>query len=113
MSDIKATVVTCTFPECKANVAPEKAKVPAIAAIRSAIGKTVTVADLSNQVLCPRHAHMARQEGVQTYSYVGTVARLEQLEAERIAARSHFLNLRAKTQIGKAIAKAFAPTNAG
>ncbi len=108
-----AVTVACTFPGCKANVAPEKARVPAVAAIRSAIGKPVAVVDLVGQVLCGRHAHMAKQEGVQTFSYVGTVALLERREAERIAARSHFLNLRAKTQMGKAIAKALAPASAG
>ncbi|MDP3792975.1 MAG: hypothetical protein Q8Q89_04605 [bacterium] len=106
-------MIACTFPGCKANMAPEKAKVPAVAAIRSAIGKPVTVADLASQVLCPRHAHMAKQEGVPTFSYVGTVALLECREAERTTARSHFLHLRAKTQMGKAIAKALAPASAG
>ncbi len=109
-NNTSVTTVVCTFPGCKASVAPEKARVPAVAAIRSAIGKPVTVVDLASQVLCGRHAHMAKQEGVPTFSYVGTVALLERREAERTTARGHFLSLRATTQMGKAIAKALAET---
>jgi len=83
--------------------------VPAIEIIRRAIGKpVVTVADLAGFALCRRHSYLARKEGVQTYSYVGTVALLERRAAERETARAHFLHLRAKTQMGKAIAKALA-----
>lgn len=116
MSEQKTAVamLACTFPECKVKMAPEKARVPAVSAIRNATGKPVTVKDLAEFVLCGRHSHVAYKEGVQTFSYVGTVALLERREAERETARGHFLRLRAKTQMGKAIAKAFQqPTSAG
>ena len=103
-------MLNCTFPSCKSRLEPNQAKVPAIEAIRNAISKPVTVADLAKFVLCGRHSHVARKEGVQTYSYAGTAALLERREAERETARAHFLQLRAKTQMGKAIAKALAPS---
>ncbi len=105
--------LNCSFPQCKASLELNQAKVPAVAAIRSAIGKAVTVADLAAYALCGYHARIAKEEGVQTFSYVGTVALLERRQAERETARNHFLNLRAKTQMGQAIAKAFNPKNAG
>ena len=103
-------MINCTFPSCKNRLEPNQAKVPAIEAIRNAISKPVTVADLAKFVLCGRHSHVARKEGVQTYSYAGTAALLERRVAERETARTHFLHLRAKTQMGKAIAKALAPS---
>ena len=106
--------MNCTFPGCKASLELNQARVPAIAAIRSVVGRSVAVADLAVYALCGRHAHMVRKEGGdQTFSYVGTVALLERREAERETARNHFLHLRAKTQMGQAIAKAFTPKNAG
>ena len=102
--------MNCSFPGCKkSNLVPNQAKVPAVTAIRSMTGKVVSVADLAAFVLCGRHAHMAKQEGVQTFSYAGTVTLLERRQAERETARGHFLHLRAKTPMGKAIAKALAP----
>lgn len=106
-------MLKCTFPSCKARLEPNQAKVPAIEAVRNAIGKPVTVEDLAKFVLCGRHSHVAKREGVQTYSYAGTAALLQRRAAERETARTHFLQLRAKTQMGQAIAKALAPASAG
>lgn len=107
-------MMNCSFPGCRARLEPNQAKVPAVATIRSMIGKPVTVAELANHALCGRHARMAREEKVPVFSYAGTVTLLERRQAERVTAQAHFLQLRAKTQMGKAIAKAFAEeANAG
>src|SRR3989344_4080125 len=106
-------MINCTFPSCKSRLEPNQAKVPAIEAIRNATGKPVTVADLAKFALCGRHSHVAKRECVQTYSYAGTAALFERRAAERETARTHFLQLRAKTQMGQAIAKALAPKSAG
>lgn len=106
-------MLNCTFPSCNARLEPNQAKVPAIEAIRNATGKPVTVEDLAKYALCGRHSHVAKREGVQVYSYAGTAALLERRVAERETARAHFLQLRAKTQMGKAIAKALVPKSAG
>src|SRR3989344_4390677 len=104
-------MLKCTFPNCcKARLEPNRAMVPAMQAVRNANGgQPVTVADLAKFALCGRHGHMARKEGVQVFSYTGTATLLERRAAERESARVHFLQLRAKTQMGKAIAKALAP----
>jgi len=109
--------LACTFPGCNVKMAPEKAKVPAVAAIRTAIGKPVTVEDLTGWILCGRHAHLIQKEAAKrgdglTFSYVGTVALLEKRQSERKAAQDYLLHLRAKTQMGKAIAEALAPKSA-
>ncbi|MBI2064790.1 MAG: hypothetical protein HYT62_01910 [Candidatus Yanofskybacteria bacterium] len=110
-------VLACTFSGCKAKMAPEKAKVPAVTAIRLAIGKPVTVDDLTGWILCGRHAHLIQKEAAKkgdgkTFSYVGTVTLLEKRQSERKAAQDYLLHLRAKTQMGKAMAEALAPTSA-
>lgn len=99
-------MLNCTFPSCRARLEPNQGRVPAIEAIRNVTGKLVTVKDLAKFVLCGRHSHVARKEGVQTYSYAGTAALIERRVAERETVRAHFLHLRTKTQMGKAIAKA-------
>src|SRR3989338_627954 len=109
--------LACTFPGCNVKMAPEKAKVPAVAAIRTAIGKPVTVEDLTGWILCGRHAHLIQKEAAKrgdglTFSYVGTVALLEKRQSERKAAQDYLLHLRAKTQMGKAIAEALASKSA-
>lgn len=51
---------------------------------------------------------------VKMYSYAGTAALLKRREGEEEAARAYSLQLRAKTQMGHAIAKAFtSSTNVG
>lgn len=105
-------MLKCTFPSCNSRMEPNQAKVPAIEAIRNATGKPVTLEDLAKFALCGRHSHAAKREGVQTYSYAGTAVLIQRRAAERETARVHFLQLRAKTQMGKAIAKALSP-NAG
>lgn len=109
----------CTFPSCKSRLEPNQAKVPTVAAIRNATEKSVTVEDLAKFALCGRHAWVVERESknsgneVKMYSYAGTAALLKRREAEQEAARAYSLQLRAKTQMGKAIAKALAPASVG
>ena len=112
-------MLNCTFPSCKARLEPNQAKVPAVQAIRNATGKPVVVADLAKFALCGRHSRMVEAENkkedknFQMFSYAGTATLLKRREVEQEAARAYSLQLRAKTQMGKAIAKALAPASAG
>lgn len=106
-------MLKCTFPSCNARLEPNQAKVPAIEAVRNATGKpVVTVADLAGFALCGRDARLVERESkssgneVKMYSYAGTAALIKSREAKQEAARTYSLQLRAKTQMGKAIAKA-------
>lgn len=112
-------MMNCSFPSCKARLEPNQAKVPAVEAIRNKTGKPVTVANLAESALCGWHARSIQRAGkssgneVKMYSYAGTAALLKRREAEREAALAYSLQLRAKTQMGQALAKALVPASAG
>ncbi len=85
------TTLKCNFDGCGIEVAPEKALVPRIEAIRQAEGKSsITPSDLARHVFCEEHGALGRGFTGGMFSYAETVKRLEQRAAERVQAKQFF-----------------------
>lgn len=81
--------MTCKFGNCSiAELTPANAWVPAIQAVRKAIGKPVTTELLADHTFCGRHAKTMRGEGVKMYAYASTITEIERRDHERAADRA-------------------------
>jgi hypothetical protein len=85
------TALKCVFPGCNVQLAPEKALVPEIKAIRRAEGRSaVDASTLARHAHCEEHATLARRAGMKMYAYSATVTELEKRVADKKAAVAHF-----------------------
>ena len=76
----------CTFPGCGTRLAQNGAWLPNLSAVSTALeGRPVEVKDLGNFVLCSKHGRDCREEGVHTYAFTATLARLETKATENAA----------------------------
>lgn len=65
----------CVAPGCDKALLPKEAWLPELVAMRRANGGRVQTDDFPKFVLCGRHGHLLRQEGVRVYRYLDTLER--------------------------------------
>lgn len=96
---------SCKFDGCVAKMAEERAFVPEIGAIRQAIGRAVTPADLTDHIYCGYHARLARGTGMKMYGLAGTRQLLEKRAVDHQKSGSVFAKY-SQTKVGRALAGA-------
>lgn len=96
---------SCKFDGCVATrMAEERTFVPEIGAIRQAIGRAVTPADLVDHIYCGYHARLARGTGMKMYGLVGTRQLLEKRVADHQKSGRVFAKY-SQTKMGMALAE--------
>ncbi|MBX4204841.1 MAG: hypothetical protein KW788_01470 [Candidatus Doudnabacteria bacterium] len=71
------SVLKCVVPNCGSRFSPDQAFVPELAAIRKVVKRAISVAELTNHVLCSRHNHAAREQKIKTFRYLDTIKEIE------------------------------------